>query len=136
MPSRDPKTGKPVGGAAKARRRKAQAEAERKRKPAAVSQVQVSPPPESTAELVTWSAGVLAALVYRASQDRTIFLTELDQLRFLADTCAKIGLVRDKAVEQDRLRRLAEAAGKLPSSKPAGAKPLAGVSKPDTARRA
>jgi len=98
----------------------------------------VGAPPESTAELVTWAASALAQVIHRAAQDRSIFLTEADQLRFIADGCAKLGMVRDKAAEQERIKKAAVRAGLTSDkSKPSvGAKSLAGIEKPPTARRA
>lgn len=100
--------------------------------------IAVSAPPESTAELVTWAASALAQVIHRAAQDRSIFLTEADQLRFIADGCAKLGMVRDKAAEQERIKKAAVRAGLAPDkNKPsAGAKSLVGIEKPPTARRA
>lgn len=145
MPSIDPKTGKPVGGAAKTRKKKAELEAERKRKPAkpakpakAAEFLHIDPQPDSTADFASWSARGLAALAYRAAQDRTIFATELDQLRFLSDTFAKLAKANDKGAEQERMKKLADSMGQGAGSGavPRGAKGLAGIQKPTTARRA
>lgn len=138
MPSIDPKTGKPVGGAAKTRKKKAELEAERKRKPAKAAEVlHIDPQPDSTADFASWSARGLAALAYRAAQDRTIFATELDQLRFLSDTFAKLAKANDKGAEQERMKKLADSMGQGAGSGavPRGAKGLAGIQKPTTARR-
>lgn len=139
MPSLDPKTGKPISGAEVRRRKMQRLEADRAREaPPDETGLSVCAPPESTAELVTWAASALAQVIHRAAQDRTIFLTEADQLRFIADGCAKLGMVRDKAAEQERIKKAAVRAGLAPDkNKPsAGAKSLAGIEKPPTARRA
>jgi hypothetical protein len=138
VPIRDPETGKPLSGSALNRLRKAKVEAERTRDIEEQTGLTLEPPPSSTAELVTWAAAALAQAIYRASQDRKIFLTEADQLRYVADGCAKLGMVRDKAAEQERIKRVAERTGLTQDrNKPAaGAKSLAGIAKPETARRA
>lgn len=110
MPTIDPKTGKPEGGAAKTRKRKAEREHERlRRKPKGSGESAfaslAAPPIGNTAEMVTWGAQALALTLYRAMQDPTIFETERDQLRFVVDACAKLGMIRDKAAEQEAIKR-------------------------------
>lgn len=137
MPSKDPRTGKPVGGAAKVRARKAKVAAQRARKPAktTVSFDDVGDPPlDDTAALITWGAKCLAVVMRKAQQDAKAFDADRDQWRFLADCAAKLGMIRDKASEQAKLQRAAAAAGKTTGTKPQGAQTLAGVSKPPTAR--
>lgn len=97
-------TGKQIGGAEKERRKKAEREQERGRTGGQVSGLSLEPPPANTADLIPWGARALAATLYRASQDRSIFVTELDQLRFIADCCAKLGIIRDKTAEQKRIK--------------------------------
>jgi hypothetical protein len=55
----------------------------------------------------------------------------------LSDGLAKIGMLRDKAAEQDKLRKLAEKHKLTKSTNPGieGLEPLAGTVKPPTARR-
>lgn len=137
MPSIDPKTGKPVGGAAKARARKAKITAQRKRKPAptTVSFADLPDPPlDDTAALITWGAKSLAVVMRKSMQDLSLFDAERDQLRFIADCAAKLGMIRDKASEQAKLQKAAAAAGKVAGVKATGAQSLAAVPKPATAR--
>lgn len=61
----------------------------------------------------------------------------LDKVRLVNDGCAKLGMIRDKASEQEKLDRAAKAfdtkRGK--ATKPSGGpKSLVGVAKPETAR--
>lgn len=106
MPSRDA-TGKRLSGAAQARKKKAAVEHERTRiKSAGGAFASLPPPPiDDTAALITWGAKALAMTLDRAMRDSAIFETERDQLRFVADGCAKLGMIRDKAVEQDKIRK-------------------------------
>lgn len=137
MPSVDKKTGKPVGGAAKARARKAKLKAAQKRKPAptTVSFADLPDPPlDDTAALITWGAKSLAVAMRKAQQDVGAFEAERDQWRFVADCAAKLGMIRDKATEQAKLQKAAAAAGKVSGVKPTGAQSLAAVPKPATAR--
>lgn len=137
MPSIDPKTGKPIGGAAKARARKAKIAAQRKRTPAptTVSFDDLPDPPlDDTAALITWGAKCLAVAMRKAQQDVGAFEAERDQWRFVADCAAKLGMIRDKAAEQSKIQKAAAAAGKTQSTKPQGAQSLAAVTKPHTAR--
>lgn len=63
------------------------------------------PPIDDTSGLVRWGAQCLAVVMDRAIRDRTIFETERDQLRFVADCCAKLGMIRDKASEQEAIKK-------------------------------
>ena len=136
MPSRT-RDGRQVGGAEKERRKKARLEAERKR-PAAPAQPSgglsgLPAPPESTAHLIRWGARILAGVMHRAAQDGTIFETERDQLRFLADCCAKLGMIRDKAAEQELIdKRLAEIDGE--QNKSSGLEAVRGLKAPKISR--
>lgn len=137
MPSVDKKTGKPVGGAAKARARKAKLKAAQKRKPTKTSLSFADlpdPPLDDTAALITWGAKSLAVAMRRSMQDPSLFDAERDQLKFIAECVAKLGLIRDKATEQEKLQRAAAAAGKVSGTRPVGAQSLAAVPKPSTAR--
>lgn len=115
-----------MGGAEKERRRKSRLENERARPPAAEGARGLdglTPPPENTAGLVRWGAQILAAVMYRAAQERSIFETERDQLKFLAECAAKLGIIRDKAAEQELIdKRLAELDQE--KSKTAGLEPV------------
>lgn len=125
MPTRKP-NGREVGGAEKERRRKARIENEREREhPVGILPGLAAPPP-NTAGLVRWGAQILAAVMYRAAQDRSIFETERDQLKFLADCAAKLGVIRDKAAEQELIdQRLAEL--EQEKTKAAGLDPVHGL---------
>lgn len=109
--------GSPMSGAQQAKEKKRRAEAARQHESTRKAEAKgesangfddLPAPPikqDGTAELVTWAAKGLALTVYRAIQDPSIFETEKDRLKFLADGFAKIGIVRDKAAEQDRIKR-------------------------------
>ena len=95
-----------------------------------------APPLDDTASLIRWGAKMLATSVYLAAMDPDLPLN--DKLRFVNDASAKLGMIRDKATEQEKLDRAAKAfdqkRGK--AQKPTGGpKSLAGVQKPATARR-
>lgn len=71
--------------------------------------------------------------MHRAAQDGTIFETERDQLRFLADCCAKLGMIRDKAAEQELIdKRLAEIDGE--QNKSSGLEAVRGLKAPKISR--
>ena len=112
MPLRD-SDGKPLSGAALQRRRKAKLEHERKRKKAqpsgALSYADLPAPPigkkDGTAQLITWGAKALAVTMHRAMVTPDAFEAERDQWRFVADCCAKLGMIRDKAAEQEQIKK-------------------------------
>lgn len=135
MPTRDAE-GRELSGAEKERRRKAKLENERQRQPqvAGTSGIEGLPsPPTNTASLVRWGAQILAAVMYRAAQDRSIFETERDQLKFLAECAAKLGVIRDKAAEQELIdQRLAELDQE--KTKAAGLEPVHGFQAPKIPR--
>lgn len=133
MPSRG-KDGREISGAEKTRRRKARAEAERQREVAGPTALAGLPaPPENTAGLVRWGAQMLAAVMHRAAQERSIFETERDQLRFLSECCAKLGIIRDKAAEQELIdQRLAELEGE--KTRAAGLETVRGLTAPKISR--
>lgn len=106
MPWRD-KAGKPLSGAAQAKKRKQAKEHERTREQGESGHFDrlPAPPIDDTAGLVRWGAQCLAVVMDRAIRDRSIFETERDQLRFVADCCAKLGMIRDKASEQEAIKK-------------------------------
>ena len=60
---------------------------------------------DGTAEAVTFSVKVLVRCIERISK-APVSKDEMARLKFIADTCTKIGIVRDKAAEQDRMKKL------------------------------
>jgi hypothetical protein len=98
--------------------------------------IDLDAPPEDTSQLVTWAASALAKVLHSAATENA-FATKGEQLRFLSDGLAKIGMLRDKAAEQDKLRKLAEKHKLVKSTNPGseGLEPFAGTVKPSTARR-
>lgn len=101
---------KPKGGAQKVRERKAREEHERQRQDKESGEeapfARLRPAPlDNTAEMVLWANEVLALSVERAVRRRDIFPCEFDQLRFIADSCAKLGMIRDKASEQEKIKK-------------------------------
>lgn len=117
MPSRDPKTGKPLGGAAKTRRKKAQTEAERKREAKRASRATPAPPappvgldfgslpPPPLGDplgAMQWWNDVLLVCADTVMRDVQMPLEQ--RVRFLADFSAKAGMIRDKAAESKALR--------------------------------
>lgn len=95
------------------------------------------PPLDDTASLIKWGARMVGVSVWLTALDPDVPL--LDKVRLVNDGCAKLGMIRDKASEQEKLDRAAKAfdqkRGK--ATKPSGGpKSLDGVAKPETARRA
>jgi len=164
MPSRDAATGRRIGGAEQNRRKKdrlaqeAQNQAARPaasppgRKPLSYSDI---PPPDldDPASVIAWGARVLAVVCDQVMLDPAI--TEEQRRRELRDGIAKLGLIRDKFSEQAKIEKILrsvrkgeELIGMSPAghrdaphvarpseTRPVGAQSLAGVEKPDTARR-
>lgn len=111
MPSRNPDGSRLSGAQIRDRKRAKQERGETERQsgePSALADLE--PPPENTAELVRWGAVVLAKVIHRAAQKPEIFAAESDQLKFIADGCAKLGIVRDKAKEQEDIAKQLKAA--------------------------
>lgn len=140
MPRKNPLTGKPLSGSAGrkiAASKKAKAlQATRPPLPPGGGFSNIPPPPlEDTAQLITWGARVLAATMDKALRDPSAFDCERDQWRFITDSVAKLGMIRDKSIEQDRIKKLQEAVGggSKGATSPTG-KSLAQVPKPSTAR--
>jgi hypothetical protein len=134
MPSRDA-NGRELSGNAKRKRGNDRIKGELAA-PGRDMDIDLDAPPEDTSQLVTWAAGALAKVLHAAARENA-FATKGEQLRFLSDGLAKIGMLRDKAAEQDKLRKLAEKHKLTKSTNPGieGLEPLAGTVKPPTARR-
>lgn len=142
MPARDKKTGKPLSGAQK--------RAAAKTKRAAYAQAAATSPdpvptykdfavlpdaPVGKAEGVAYASDAVLLALQQVIRDPA--LTNVDRWRWIKDLSAVVGMVKDKARDERVLKQLAEQTGLAPSTaKPAGAKPLAGIAKPKTARRA
>ena len=92
------------------------------------------PPPEDTSQLVTWAAKQIGLVMWQALNDKA--LKGLDRYRLIGQLGAQIGMLRDKATEQEKLDKLARKHGliKNPTELADGMKPLAGIVKPPTAR--
>lgn len=113
MPSRD-SSGKRLPGSKQRAIKKRRIEHEQTRPGSAAAESShfdslPRPPIEDTAGLVRWGAQCLAVVMDRAIRDRSIFETERDQLRFVADCCAKLGMIRDKASEQEAIKKALQA---------------------------
>ena len=89
------------------------------------------PPPEDTSQLVTWAAKQIGLVMWQALNDQA--LKGLDRYRLIGQLGAQIGMLRDKATEQEKLDKLARKHGLVETVAPAG-KSLAGIVKPPTAR--
>lgn len=107
MPTRD-STGKRLSGAAQRKRQQQIAERERQREGDGTTGFEQLEPPDlnETASLITWAAKGLALTAFRALSSPDIFDAESTKLRFVADCFVKIGMVRDKATEQEEYKRL------------------------------
>lgn len=119
MPTLD-KTGKRLPGSKQRAIKKRRVAHEQTREPSDASHFDrlPAPPIEDTAGLVRWGAQCLAMVMDRAIRDCSIFETERDQLRFLSECCAKLGMIRDKASEQEAIKKALQARRK--ESKAAG----------------
>ena len=92
------------------------------------------PPPEDTSQLVTWAAKQIGLVMWQALNDKA--LKGLDRYRLIGQLGAQIGMLRDKATEQEKLDKLARKHGLIKNTTglAEGMKPLAGIVKPPTAR--
>ncbi len=91
-----------------------------------------TPPPKDTALLVTWAVEHLALVLWQALNDGA--LRGVDRYRIIGQLSAQIGMLRDKATEQEKLDRLARKHGLVETVAPSGMQSLAGIVKPPTAR--
>lgn len=144
MPARDAKTGKPLSGAAKRKAARERSAEYTKRQADAATPASISSSARDFAELrdapigqpaeaITWANDVVLLTLQQVIRDEA--LPNLMRWRWIKDLAAVLGMLRDKTAEQKRLQQLHE---KLlgSSTKPRGAKSVAGLQKPDTARRA
>lgn len=142
MPARDPKTGKALSGAAKRKRAKVNTTAYAK---AAANSPDPVPTYKDFAILPDAPIGKPEGCAY--ASDATLLalqqvirdpaLSNMERWRWIKDLSAVVGMTKDKARDERLLKQLAEQTGLAPdTAKPAGAKPLAGIAKPKTARRA
>lgn len=134
MPTIDPKTGKRIPGSKQRAIKKRRVVHEQAREPSESSHFDALPPPpiEDTAALVRWGAQCLAVVMYRAIRQRDIFETERDQLRFVSECCAKLGMIRDKAAEQEAIKRALK--GRRKDQKAAGLDDASQYAKPRVPR--
>lgn len=144
MPQIDPKTGKQLSGAKKraaAKKRvsayKAATAATPARAPSASAFASMPPAPlGNPAEAVAWVNDLMLLALDQVIRDPALDGNNLERWRQIKEFGKALGMVRDKASEQHRLKTLSERSGLAPSTtKPEGAKPLAGIAKPQTARR-
>lgn len=142
MPARDPKSGKPLSGAAKRKRAKVKTTAYAKAAATSPDPVPtykdfavLSDAPVGKPEGVAWSSDVALLALQQVIRDPA--LANTDRWRWIKDLTAVIGMSKDKSRDERLLKQIAEQTGLAPSTaKAAGAKPLAGIAKPKTARRA
>lgn len=113
MPSINPKTGKNYSGAAILKKRKerqkaellAQATRDDSQKSNSLSFDDLPPPPlESSAEAVVWWNRVLLVCADQVMRDKGMTLEQ--KVRFLYDGAGKAGMIRDKAKEQESIKKI------------------------------
>jgi hypothetical protein len=129
--------GKRLSGAQERKRAKQRRELEAQQDAlSAALDLEIGRPPEDTADLIPWASKGLAAVAYAAAKS-SAFGSKAEQLRFLADALAKIGMLRDKTSEQQRIHKLAMKHGLVVEECSAeGLTPSVEIEKPATARRA
>ena len=129
MPSYD-ENGKRLSGA---QQRKSKREVHDRAAEEPQSAINVGPPPLDSTTRITWASDVVAQTLYAASQDRQLIGPE--RYRIISSLASSLGMLRDKAAEQERLDRLASKAGlKQGAQAVKGLEPFAGTVKPPTAR--
>lgn len=153
MPQIDPKTGKQLSGAKKRAAAKKRTGAYKAAVAAATASSPSSapaaipgsadftsmPPPPigNPAEAVAWVNDLMLLALNQVIRDPALDGNNLERWRQIKEFGKALGMVRATASEQHRLKTLSERSGLAPSTtKPQGAKTLAGVQKPPTARRA
>lgn len=113
MPSIDAKTGKRLGGAAikrkkiEAQREVAKREEERKStpRPQGLSFEDLPPPDlENSDQAVTWWNKVLLVCADQVIRDSQLSLEQ--KIRFLLEGAGKAGMIRDKAKEQESIKKM------------------------------
>lgn len=146
MPQIDPKTGKQLSGAKKRAAAKKRVSAYKAaaataatpaRAPNSVDFAAMPPAPlGNPAEAVAWVNDLMLLALDQVIRDPALDGNNLERWRQIKEFGKALGMVRDKASEQHRLKTLSERSGLAPSTtKPEGSKPLAGITKPPTARR-
>lgn len=132
MPIRDVNTGKPLSGH-ELRKRRAERDSSPTRRRKASEVIKVSDDTD-TSKLISWGARVQAAIIQRAMDNPQEFPNAHAQWRFISEAVARLGMIRDKAAEQEKLDRVAELTGKKRTLKGQG-KPLSGYAIPQADRR-
>lgn len=133
MPSRDP-SGKRISGAEQRKLRAAKRapyEQEAQRQPE--TQAEYPDPPDDVGQLISWAAAMLGRLLAEAYRDKN--LLGADRYRTIGQLTAQLGMIRDKALDQERITKMAKKTGLLPDEKQTELKPTHGLKRPQTARR-
>lgn len=153
MPQIDPKTGKQLSGAAKRKATKKRTTtyktavaAVAASGPGAAQQIPgsadfagLAPAPiGNPAEAVAWVNDLMLVALQQVIRDPSLDGNNLERWRQIKEFGKALGMVQAKAAEQNRLKKLSESMGQATAagSTPRGAKGLAGIAKPPTARRA
>lgn len=135
MPSRD-ESGKRISGG-KQRQIRAAKQAPYKqdaqRVPEAHKESEYPKPPEDVGQLISWAAMMLGKLLAEAYQDK--HLLGADRYRTIGQLTAQLGMIRDKALDQERITRMAKKTGLIADEKQSELKPTHGLTRPQTARR-
>lgn len=136
MPMRD-ENGNELSGGTKRKLRKLEAarSLEREAESGRVITPSLEPPPAETSELITWTAAAMGQVFLQAYHDAT--LRGPERYRILGALGGTVGMLRDKAREQGRIKKLAQAHGLEEKETPTGMEPIARTKtiRPPTARR-
>ena len=90
-------------------------------------------PPEDVGQLISWAAMMLGKLLSEAYLDKNLLGT--DRYRTIGQLTAQLGMIRDKALDQERITRMARKNGLIPDEKQSELKPTHCITRPQTARR-
>ena len=90
-------------------------------------------PPEDVGQLIAWAAMMLGKLLADAYNDKN--LLGADRYRTIGQLTAQLGMIRDKALDQERITRMAKKTGLIADEKQSELKPTHGLTRPQTARR-
>ena len=132
MPSRD-ESGKRISGG-KQRQIRAAKQAPYKQGAQWVPERPEYPkPPDDVGQLISWAALMLGQLLSDAYNDKN--LLGADRYRTIGQLTAQLGMIRDKALDQERITRMAKKTGLIADEKPSELKPTHGLTRPQTARR-
>ena len=135
MPSKD-SSGKRISGAQQRKIRAAKLAPYQKdagRVPEDTPSQDYPKPPEDVGQLIAWAAMMLGKLLAEAYQDR--HLLGADRYRTIGQLTAQLGMIRDKALDQERITRMAKKTGLIADEKQSELKPTHGLTRPQTARR-